>query len=77
MKIDHTNRGFTLIEFKDRNDIECSLQKSSSAMEESIWLGCNDPEPKYQIPGIPGWQRIILPEFLIRECIFPGIRLRD
>jgi hypothetical protein len=27
--------------FKDRYDADCSIQKSSLATEDCIWLGCN------------------------------------
>ena len=39
MKIKKTCRGFDLIEFEDDNGEKCSLQKSSSALEDKIWLG--------------------------------------
>lgn len=39
MKIKKTNRGFSLIEFEDRYKQKCSLQKSSLATEDAIWLG--------------------------------------
>ncbi len=39
MKIKRTKRGSTLIEFKDRYKQKCSLQKSSLATEDAIWLG--------------------------------------
>lgn len=44
----HTNRGFPLVEFRDSNDWECSLQCSSAAIgadglespgTSAIWLG--------------------------------------
>jgi hypothetical protein len=35
-----THRGFGLIEFKDDNDRECSIQKSSCAEDHKIWMGC-------------------------------------
>lgn len=38
-KFGNTLRGFDLIEFQDRNGRECTLQKSSIADEECIWLG--------------------------------------
>jgi len=41
-----TNRGFSLIEFMDLYGSKCSLQKSSLASEDAIWLGVDDPEPK-------------------------------
>jgi hypothetical protein len=34
-----TNRGFALSDFKDRYRQKCSLQKSSLATEDCIWLG--------------------------------------
>ena len=34
-----TNRGFTRYEFKDQFRQECSLQKSSLATGDCIWLG--------------------------------------
>lgn len=39
MKIKKTKRGFPLIEFEDRYKQKCSLQKSSLATEDAIWLG--------------------------------------
>lgn len=41
-----TGRGFKLIKFKDRYDIECSLQESSLATEPAIWFGVNAPNAK-------------------------------
>lgn len=60
MKIDKTNREFQVIDFKDRNYVECSLQKSSLATEEAIWLGVNDSDPKQCIGG--QWTPIEMPE---------------
>ena len=60
MKLEQTNRGFALVKFKDRNGVECSLQKSSIATEDCIWLGCNDANPQTLIPGI-GWQPVQMP----------------
>ncbi len=42
MKKIKTNRGFALIEFQDERGNECTLQKSSQATENCIWLGAND-----------------------------------
>lgn len=47
MKIKHTARGFQIIEFKDHNEEECSLQQSSLALVTqagagAIWLGINE-----------------------------------
>jgi len=41
-----TNRGFDLGKFTDRYGVKCSIQKSSLATEDAIWLGVDDPEPK-------------------------------
>lgn len=46
MKLKKTGRGFAIGEFKDRYGHKCSLQKSSIATEDCIWLGVDDAEPK-------------------------------
>lgn len=43
-KNEKTLRGFQNLEFKDLYDAECSIQKSSCASEDAIWLGCNKVE---------------------------------
>jgi hypothetical protein len=70
MKKEKTERGFDLINFVDRYDNECSLQKSSLAFEEAIWLGVDDPDPKIMAsqvtlreePKRTGWVKYPLPE---------------
>jgi hypothetical protein len=37
-----TKRGFEISEFEDTSGLKCSLQMSSSAMEERIWLGVSE-----------------------------------
>lgn len=59
MKLRATNRGFSLLEFKDSNGVDCSLQESS--VVPRIWLGCNDPNPKVFTPG-DGWRDLELGE---------------
>lgn len=39
MKVSTTERGFNNIEFKDSYNKDCSLQKSSAASRDKIWLG--------------------------------------
>ena len=39
-----TQRGFTLGKFKDRYGNTCSIQKSSLATEDCIWLGIDNPK---------------------------------
>jgi hypothetical protein len=47
MKITKTEHGFELVEFKDRNGQECSLQQSSAADYQqpgssAVWLGVGE-----------------------------------
>lgn len=46
MNIIHTERGFAVAGFVDRYGKSCSIQKSSLATEDCIWLGIDDPDPK-------------------------------
>ncbi len=41
-----TERGFRIDKFVDRYGVPCSLQKSSLATEDAIWLGVDDPNPQ-------------------------------
>ena len=52
--LDTTGRGFAIYKFSDAYATRCSLQKSSSADQDCIWLGCDDIEPKRLVPGM-GW----------------------
>lgn len=65
MKIGKTNRGFDLIEFNDYYDEGCSIQKSSLATEDCIWIGIDDPKPKIMaskiIDGGVGWAKYPIP----------------
>ena len=45
MKRTATERGFDLITFTDRYGTKCSLQKSSLATEDAIWLGPDNADP--------------------------------
>jgi hypothetical protein len=60
MKFDATERGFTIAEFEDLYGEKCSLQKSSAAMYDAIWLGVSQPEPVILHEG--QWKKIELPE---------------
>jgi hypothetical protein len=61
-----TSRGFTLINFQDRYDSQCSIQKSSLATEDCIWLGVDDPDPKIMASKTPqggtGWVKYEIPD---------------
>lgn len=41
-ELKQNERGFDLYEFIDRYNAPCSLQKSSLAFEECIWLGVDE-----------------------------------
>ena len=41
-----TQRGFLRGDFTDRYGVKCSIQESSLATENAIWLGVNDPDLK-------------------------------
>jgi hypothetical protein len=41
-----THRGFKLGEFTDFYGKKCSIQKSSLATDDAIWLGVDNPEPQ-------------------------------
>ncbi len=40
--MEKTERGFAIVPFIDTYGESCSLQKSSSAMEDKIWLGVDE-----------------------------------
>lgn len=61
MKNTPTERGFSRYEFTDFNGEPCSLQQSSIATEDCIWLGCNEIGLKQFEPGL-GWSDINLPD---------------
>lgn len=43
MKATHTNRGFAKIEVTDTHGCICSVQRSSAACIDAVWIFCNDP----------------------------------
>jgi hypothetical protein len=59
MEIKTTERGFGIVQFKDKYAHACSLQKSSSARENAIWFGVDDAEPKRM--GKNGWESYPIP----------------
>lgn len=50
--IEKTCRGFAISNFNDMDGKPCSLQKSSLAFEEAIWLGVEKPTPRLLVEGI-------------------------
>ena len=59
--ITETARGFALGEFTDCNGKACSVQKSSIADEDCIWLGCDEIGLIELIPG-QGWTPVPMPD---------------
>ncbi len=57
LKAGRTARGFAVVEFADQKGKQCSLQKSSDAMDDCVWLGCDDIELKRFTPGV-GWEDV-------------------
>ena len=66
MKKTTTGRGFALIEFDDYYGAKCSLQKSSLATEDAIWLGIDNADPKIMasktLQGGSGWVKYAIPD---------------
>lgn len=63
MKKEVTNRGFSIIHFTDSKGVKCSLQKSSLATEDAIWLGVDDADPKFLgTPEGTGFIRYPIPD---------------
>lgn len=66
MKFEKTNRGFDFTNFTDRNGVECSIQKSSLAFEDTIWFGVQKANPQILAsklqPGLTGWVKYPIPE---------------
>ena len=44
--LEKTNRGFSVDRFLDLYGSKCSIQKSSLATDDAIWIGIDDAEPK-------------------------------
>jgi hypothetical protein len=61
MKKEVTPRGFGFYSFVDYNGTECTVQESSLATDECIWIGANKLEIKEFVPGQVGWHE--RPEF--------------
>jgi hypothetical protein len=61
MEVKQTARGFDYTNFADRYNEKCSLQKSSLAFEDCIWLGVDKPKPMILKKG-SGWVEYPLPD---------------
>lgn len=69
MKTKTTDRGFSYINFKDYYGVQCSIQKSSLATTDAIWIGVDDADPKILaseiIDGGTGWAKYPIPESVV------------
>ena len=65
-KLQTTQRGFPLYRFIDRYDKPCSIQKSSLASENAIWLGCDNANPRRMIVG-RGWVPYLVPDDVLMD----------
>jgi hypothetical protein len=71
-----TQRFFDYGEFTDYYGVKCSIQKSSLATDDAIWLGVNDPEPKILASKVmeggrgTGWVK-----YPIHEDVFINTRM--
>ena len=59
MDMKRTSRGFAYYDFRDGNGTECSVQKSSAAEADFIWLGANEIGLKRFTPG-RSWEPVEL-----------------
>ncbi len=61
-----TARGFKLITFTDRSNVDCTLQESSLAGEAAIWFGAAEIGVQRHARDYQGWHEVDLKE------VFPG-----
>lgn len=59
MEFNKTDRGFAIAEFTDARGQTCSLQKSSRADDDHVWLGCDEINLKRFEP-YKGWSDVKL-----------------
>ena len=61
-----TGRGFDIITFDDLYNKHCSIQKSSLASADAIWIGIDDAEPEilamHTKEGGTGWVPFYIPK---------------
>lgn len=65
--LDPTSRGFARGEFLDRYGEKCSIQKSSLATEDCIWLGCD--HETFTPGGMPAGARMHLTREMAADLI--------
>jgi len=65
LKFDTTDRGFAVAEFVDLYGSQCSLQKSSLATDDAIWLGVD----KHFKPDVSTNVRMHLSRAQVRQLL--------
>lgn len=76
MEVEFTSRGFGKVSFSDCNGVECSLQESSLATDNAIWLGANKIGLKYFKAFQGGWKDMPeVDEFRINEHYSANTRM--
>ncbi len=70
--LEKTSHGFEIVKFKEANGEECSIQQSSAAEDDFIWLGIVDANPQVlasqahkfgvQTSETTGWVKYPVPE---------------
>ena len=58
----YTNRGFALKRFVDQSGLDCSVQLSSLATEDCVWVGISKPKVQYNPRNNTGWHDVPMPE---------------
>lgn len=70
MKKEKTARGFDFREFHDANNVSCSIQKSSIATADLIWLGCDDANlQEFVANREPRWQKVVFPNSISHHVV--------
>jgi hypothetical protein len=61
IKKNTTERGFGVFEFKDLYGVNYSIQESSLATDDAIWIGVSEAKAKILVSG-KGWQEYNIPQ---------------
>lgn len=69
MKLKPTQRGFSRATFVDRYGANCSIQKSSIATEDCIWLGVDDKPERHHVTQEWLGQRMHLTQDMVRNLL--------
>ena len=64
-----TQRGFTSYDFADLYEAACSVQKSSLATEDAIWLGVDRPPYDVKTGEAGSWGRMHLNREQVAELL--------